>query len=83
MQNRAFGAKRGSDAGNRIGAAGSGRRHHAAELSGLTCVTISRVCGGLFVAYVDNFYTFIETAIVDIDNMPAAEGKNGINTFGF
>jgi hypothetical protein len=38
--------------------------------------------GGLLVTHVDDANTFIEATIVNIDDMPAAQREDGIDTFG-
>src|SRR6202041_1847963 len=80
VQNRALGAEGGGDTGHRIGAPRSRRRDDAAELAGLTRITVGRVRGDLFVAHVDDANTLIDAAVIDVDDVPAAQRENRVNT---
>ena len=79
VQHRALGAKGRGNPGHGIGAARSGSGDHATELAGLSRVTVGGVRRDLFVAYVDDADPFIDAAIVDVDDVPAAQGEDGID----
>ena len=81
VQDRALGAKGRRDAGDGIGAAGPGGRDDASELAGLTRVAVGRVRGDLLVAHVDDADALIDAAVVDVDDVPAAERKDRIDAF--
>ena len=81
VQDRALRAQRGGDAGDRVGAAGTGRGHHATELAGLAGVAVGGVRGDLLVAHVDDADAFVQAAIVDVDDMAAAQREDGVDAF--
>ena len=83
VQYRAFRTKRGGDAGDRISATRPRGSNHATELAGLARVTVGSMRRGLFVAHVDDANAFIETAIVNVDDMPATKREYGIHTLSF
>ena len=80
MQHRAFRPKRGRNAGHRVGATRSGRRHHAAELAGLAGIAVGRMRGGLLMAHIDDADACVEATIVDVDNVTAAQREDGVDT---
>jgi hypothetical protein len=41
------------------------------------------VGGDLLMAYVDDFNAFVDAAVVDVDDVAAAEGVNDLHTLGF
>ena len=79
MQHRAFGAEGGGDAGHRIGAARSRRRHHAAELAGLAGIAVGGMGRRLLVADIDDPDALVEAAVIDIDDVAAAQGEDGVD----
>ena len=79
MEDRAFRAERRRHPGDRVGAAGAGGGDDAAELAGLARIAVGGMRGGLFVAHVDDADPLVEAAIVDVDDMPAAEGEDGVH----
>jgi hypothetical protein len=79
VQNRALGAERGRDAGHRIGAAGAGGGDHAAELAGLARVAVGGVRRDLLVAHVDDADALIDAAIVDVDDVAAAQREDRVD----
>jgi len=81
MQHRALGAKGGGNPRHGIGAAGPGGGDHATELAGLSRVTVRGVSCDLFVAHVDDADPFIDAAIVNVDDVPAAQGEDRIDAF--
>ena len=80
VQDRALGAERRGDAGDGVGAAGAGGGDDAAELAGLAGVAVGGVRGHLLVAHVDDADAFIEAAVVDVDDVAAAEREDGVHT---
>ena len=82
MEHRAFRAEGGGDAGHRVGAAGTRRRHHAAELAGLARIAVGGVRRRLLVAHVDDADALIEAAVVDVDDMAAAKREDGVHALG-
>ncbi len=83
MQDRAFRAERRGDARHRVHATGAGGRHHAAELAGLPRVTVRCVRGDLLVAHVDDANPFVDTTVVDIDDVAAAQREDRVDPFVF
>ena len=81
VQHRTFRAERGGDAGDRVGAARAGGGHHASEPPGLACVAVRRVRRDLLVAHVHHVDALVEAAVVDVDDVAAAEGEDGIDAF--
>ena len=81
MEHRALGAKRGRDAGHRVGEAGPRRRHHAAEAPGLARVAVRGMGRDLLVADVDDADPLVDAPVVDVDDVPAAEGEDGVHPF--
>ena len=79
MQHRAFGAERRRDAGNGVGAAWACRGHHAAELAGLPRITVGRMRRHLFVANVDDADAFVDAAVIDVDDMAAAQSEDRVH----
>ena len=81
MEHRALGAERGRDAGHRVGEAGPGRRHHAPEAPRLARVAVRGVGRDLFMADVDDADPFVDAPVVDVDDVAAAEGEDGVHPF--
>jgi hypothetical protein len=79
-EHRAFGAERVGDAGYRIGRPGSGRYDGAAHAAGHTRVPVGRVRGNLLVPHVDDLDALIDAAVIDVDDVPAAEREDRIDT---
>jgi hypothetical protein len=79
VQDRALRTEGRGDAGDRIGAAGSGGGDDAAELAGLSRIAIGRVRGHLLVPDVDDADPFIDAAIIDVDDVAAAQGENRVD----
>ena len=79
VQNRALGAECGGNAGHRVGAAGTGGGDHAAELAGLARVAVGGVRRDLLVAHVDDADALIDAAIVDVDDVAAAQGEDRVD----
>src|SRR5450432_587098 len=83
VQNRALRTEGGGDARDRIGAAGTGGCDHAAELARLARITVRRVRGHLFMANVDDANALIDAAVVDVDDVAAAQGEYRVHTLIF
>ena len=83
MQDRALGAKGRRDAGQRVGEARAGRRDYTAEAACLACVTVCRVRGNLFVTYIDDTNVVVYAAVVDIDDVAAAEREDCVDALVF
>ena len=81
-EHRALGAERGGDAGDGVGAAGAGGRHHAAEPAGLARVAVGGVRGGLLVAHVDDADALVDAAVIDVDDVAAAQREDGVDALG-
>ena len=79
VEHRALGAERGRDAGHRVGEPGPGRRHHAAEAPGLAGVAVRGVGRDLLVADVDDADPLVDAPVVDVDDVTAAEGEDGVH----
>ncbi len=79
VKHRAFRAKGRGDAGDRIGAAGPGGGDHAAELAGLARIAVGGVGGDLLVADVDDADPLVEAAIVDVDDVSAAQREDRVH----
>ena len=79
MQHRALGAECGRDAGHRIGAAGARGGDDAAELAGLARIAVGGVGRHLLVADVDDPDALVDAAVIDVDDVAAAEGEDGVD----
>ena len=82
MQDRTFGAESGGDAGYRVGATRAGGGDDDAELAGLAGVAVGGVGGGLLVADVDDADAFVDAAVVDVDDVAAAQGEDRVDALG-
>ena len=83
VQHRALRAKRGGDAGDRVGAAGPGGGYHAAEFAGLPGIAVGRMRGDLLMTHIHDADALVQTAVIDIDDMPAAEREYGVHPLVF
>ena len=79
VEHRALGAERGRDAGHRVGETGARRRHDAAEAPGLAGVAVRGMGRDLLVADVDDADALVDAPVVDVDDVPAAEGEDGVH----
>src|SRR5262249_46954920 len=79
VDDRTFRAKRGRNPGNRICATGPGCCDDAAELARLAGVAIGRMRRYLLVAHIDDANAFVNTTVVDIDDVTAAKREYRIN----
>ena len=80
-QQRTFGAKRIGDAGHRVGRARSRGRHDAADLAALARVAVRRMGRDLLMAHVDDLDALVDAAVVDVDDMAAAERPDHLDAF--
>ena len=83
MQHRAFRSECRGHAGDGIGAPGARGGHHAAQPAGLAGIAVRGVGGSLFVPHIDDADALIQATVVDVDDVPAAEGEYGIHPFVF
>src|ERR1700679_344341 len=81
MKNRALRPDRRGNARARIGATGSCRGDHAAELARLPRVAVRRMRSHLLVPHVDDANAFIDATIIDVDDVAAAKREDGVHTF--
>ena len=81
MQHGAFRAERRGDPSHRVGTTGAGSRHDTAELARLPRITVGRVCRDLLVAHIDDADPFVDAAVVDVDDVPAAQRENRVDAF--
>ena len=81
VQHGALGAECGRDSGHRVGAARTGGGDHAAELAGLTRVAVGGVRRDLLVTHVDDADALVHAAVVDIDDMAAAQREDRVHAF--
>ncbi len=79
MQDRAFRAERGRDPGHGVHAAGPRRGHDAAELAGLARIAVGRVRRDLLVAHVDDADALVDAAVVDVDDVAAAQREDRVD----
>ncbi len=80
VQDRALGAERGGDAGHRVRAARARGRDDAAELARLARIAVGGMRGDLLVAHVDDADALIDAAVVDVDDVAAAQREDRIDT---
>ena len=73
VQHRALGAECRGDAGHGVGEPGTCGRDDAAELAGLARVTVGRMRRDLLVTHVDDADALIDAAVVDVDDVAAAQ----------
>ena len=81
VQHRALGAKRGGDAGHRVGAARTRGGDHAAQAPGLARVPVGGVGRHLLVAHVHHPDALVDAPVVDVDDVAAAEREDGVDPF--
>ena len=55
------------------------RRDDAAELAGLTGIAVGGVRGDLFVTHVDDANALIDAAVIDVDDVPAAQREDRVD----
>jgi hypothetical protein len=79
QQHRAFGAERVGDAGDRVGGAGAGGHHGHARLAGDARVAVGGVRGDLLVADVHDRDALVDAAVVDVDDVAAAEREDDVD----
>ena len=79
QQHRALGAKRVGDAGHRVGRARPRRDHRASGLAGDPPVAVGGMGRDLLVAHVDDLDALVQAAVVDVDDMAAAEREDGFD----
>jgi len=83
VQNGTFGAKRGGNAGDRVRESRPGGRDHTAELARLARIAVGGMCRHLLVPHVDDADAFIHTAVIDIDDVAAAQREDRIDALVF
>ena len=81
VQNRALRAESRGDAGDRVGAAGAGGGDDAAEFAGLARIAVGGVRRGLLVAHVDDADALVQAAVVDVDDVAAAQREDCVDPF--
>ena len=79
VKHRALRPERGGDAGQRVGEARPGGGHHAAQPPRLPGVSVRRMGRHLLVAHVDDTNAVVDAAVVDVDDMAAAQGEDGVH----
>ena len=79
QQHRALGAKRIGDAGHRVGRARTRGDHRASGLAGDPPVAVGGMRRDLLVAHVDNLDALVQAAVVDVDDMAAAQREDGLD----
>ena len=79
VQYRALRAERGRDPGDGVGAPRTGGGHHAPEPSGLARVAVRRMRRDLLVAHVDDLDALVDAAVVDVDDVAAAQGEDRVD----
>ncbi len=79
VQHRALRAECGGDAGDGVGAAGAGGGDDAAEATRLPGVAVRGVRRHLLVAHVDDAYALVEAAVVNVDDVTAAQREHGVD----
>src|SRR5919202_2376486 len=82
QQERALRAEGVGDAGDRVGRAGAGGDDRAARLAGDARVGVGGVGGDLLVADVDDLDALVDAAVVDVDDVAAAEGVDHVDPLG-
>ena len=81
VQDRALGAERGRDPGKGVGEARARRGDHAPEPAGLARVPVRGVGGDLLVTHVNDADTLVDASVVGVDDVPAAQRKDGVDAF--
>ena len=79
-EQRTFGAEGIGDPRHGVGRARSSRGHDTADFAALARIAVRRMCGDLLVAHVDDLDPLIETAVVNIDDMAAAQRPDHFDT---
>ncbi len=67
-------------AGYGVGGAGAGGHHRAAQ-PGDARVGIGRVRGHLLVTHVDDLDPFVDTSVIDVDDVAAGNGEDVLDAF--
>lgn len=70
------------DTGDGVGRSRARGDHRAAGLAGDAGVTVGGVRGDLFVAYVDDFDALVDAAVVDVDDVAAAQRVDAVDPLG-
>src|SRR5271154_2013472 len=79
MQNWALGTEGCGNASDSVGASGSSRGDHAAEFAGLPGIAIGRMRGNLLVPHVNDPNAFVDAAVIDVYDVPAAQRKDRVD----
>lgn len=82
QQHRGLRAEGVGDTGDGVGRTGARGDDRAAGLAGDAGVTVRGVCGDLFVPDVDDFYALVDAAVVDVDDVAAAQGVDAVDPLG-
>ena len=82
QQHRALGAERVGDAGDRVGRARAGGDDGAAGPAGHARVAVRGVGRHLLVADVDDLDALVDAAVVDVDDVAAAEREDRVDPLG-
>ena len=80
QQERALGAERVGDTGRRVRRARSGRHDRATRTPGHARVPVGGVRGNLLVPHVDDLDPLRLAAVVDVDDVTAAQGEDGVDS---
>ena len=81
-QHRALGAEGVGDAGDGVGGARAGGDDRAAGLAGHARVAVGGVRGDLLMADVDDLDALVDAAVVDVDDVAAAEREDRVDALG-
>src|SRR5918999_5083946 len=82
QEHRALGTQRVGDAGDRVGRARAGGDDRAAGPSRDARISVRCVRSNLLVANVDDLDALVDAAVVDVDDVPAAEGEDHVDPLG-
>ncbi len=82
VQHGTLGTECGRNSRHRVGAPGSGRRDHAAELAGLARVAVGGVRRDLLMTHIDDADALVHTAVVNVDDVAAAQREDRVHAFG-
>ncbi len=82
QQHGRLGAEGVGDPGDGVGGAGARGDHRAAGLAGDSGVSVGGVRGDLLVAYVDDLDALVDAAVVDVDDVAAAQRVDAVDPLG-
>ena len=83
VQDGALRPKRSRNTRHCVSATRPSRRYDTAQPTRLACISVGRMRSNLFMTHINDANTFVNTTVINVDNMSATKSKDGIHTLGF